>query len=204
MKTCQKKAVTPLPLHLKLSAIEGEVFDNPELYRSVLGKLNFLTNTRPDLSSTVQLLNQFMHALTLPHYATLTHTLSYIANTAGQGIVFQGSDHLTLQAFSYSDWVACPDSRISVTGYVIMLGNSPITWKSKKQNRVSGSSLEAEYRAMASAASEVTWLVRLLAELGVSKLTPVTLHYDNQSAIHIAKNPVFHERTKHIEVNYFY
>lgn len=82
-----------------------------------------------------------------------------------------------------------------------MLGQSPITWKSKKQSTVSRSSSEAEYRTMASAACEVTWLVRLLEELGVNNLTSVTLHCDNQSAIYIAKNPVFHERTKHIEVD---
>lgn len=82
-----------------------------------------------------------------------------------------------------------------------MLGNSPISSKSKKQHTVSRSSSVAEYRAMTAAAAEVTWLVRLLQELGVNDLTLVTLHCDNQSAIHIAKNPIFHERTKHIEVD---
>ena len=75
----------------------------------------------------------------------------------------------------------------------MMLGNSPISWKSKKQGIVSKSSSEAEYRVMASATSEITWLVRLLEELQVENLAPVTLHCDNQSAIHIGKNPVFHE-----------
>ena len=82
-----------------------------------------------------------------------------------------------------------------------MLGNSSISWKSKKQHTVSKSSAEAEYRAMASAASEVTWVVRLLEEMGIDKLQPVTLHCDDQSALHIAKNPVFHERKKHIELD---
>lgn len=82
-----------------------------------------------------------------------------------------------------------------------MLGGSPITWKSKKQSTISRSSSEAEYRAMASAAAEVTWLVRLLEDIGVTGLKPVTLLCDNQSAIQIAKNPIFHERTKHIEID---
>lgn len=85
-------------------------------------------------------------------------------------------------------------------GYLILFGNSPVSWKSKKQSTISKSSAESEYRAMASAAAEVTW-VRLLEELGVSNLKPVTLNCDNQSALHIAKNPVFHERTKHIELD---
>lgn len=151
-----KKAVTSLPLHLKLKATEGDLYHDPELYRSILRKLNFLTNTRPDLSYTVQVLSQFMHQTRIPHFNALSHTLRYINQTAGQGIVLQGSDHLTLQVYSYSDWAACPDSRRSVTGYVLMLGNSPIVWKSNKQTTVSRSSLEAEYRAMASAAFEIT------------------------------------------------
>lgn len=83
-----------------------------------------------------------------------------------------------------------------------MLGNSPFFWKSKKQHTVSRSSSKAEYRAVSTAAAEVTWLVRLLQEPGVNNLTPVTLHFDNQSTIHIAKNSIYHERTKHIEVDY--
>ncbi|KAL8120516.1 hypothetical protein AgCh_017628 [Apium graveolens] len=127
--------------------------------------------------------------------------LDEAASTAGQGILLQGADHLTLQAFTDSNWGACKDTRRSISGYVMLLGKSPISWKSKKQGIVSKSSAEAEYRAMSNAASEITWLVRLLAELGMLCLKPVTLHCDNQSSIHIAKNPVHHERTKHIEID---
>ena len=127
--------------------------------------------------------------------------LRYVAGTVGQGILLNGNTHLTLQAFYDVDWASCPNSRRSITGYLVQLGSSPISWESKKQSVVSKSSFESEYQAMAAAASEVTWLVRLLEELGISNLTPVTLHCDNQSAIHIAKNPVFHERTKHIEID---
>uniref|UniRef100_A0A803MMV0 Copia protein n=1 Tax=Chenopodium quinoa TaxID=63459 RepID=A0A803MMV0_CHEQI len=97
--------------------------------------------------------------------------------------------------------VACPNTRRSVTGYVMLLGKSPVSWKSKKQPTVSKSSNELEYRAMAATTSETTWLVRLLTELGMKNLKPVALHCDNQSAIHIGKNPVFRERTKHIEID---
>uniref|UniRef100_A0A803N009 Retroviral polymerase SH3-like domain-containing protein n=1 Tax=Chenopodium quinoa TaxID=63459 RepID=A0A803N009_CHEQI len=89
----------------------------------------------------------------------------------------------------------------SVTGYVLLLGKSPVSWKSKKQPTISKSSSETEYRAMAAASSETTWLVKLLTELCVLNLKPVALHCDNQSAIHIGKNPVFHECTKHIELD---
>lgn len=135
------------------------------------------------------------------HLDGVYHLLRYIKGTAGQGILLNNSSTINLHAYSDSDWASCPMTRKSVTGYVILLGGSPISWKSKKQSTVARSSSEAEYRAMAHAAAEVTWLVRLLNELGVSSLTPVTLHCDNQSAIHIAKNPVFLERTKHIAID---
>lgn len=142
-----------------------------------------------------------MHQPRQPHVPALHHFLRYVAGTSGQGILLQDCDTLTLQAFSDSDWASCPNSRKSVTGYLLLLGKSPISWKSKKQSTISRSSSEAEYRAMASAASEITWMVRLLGDLGVVNLKPVTLYCDNQSAIHITKNPEFHERTKHIEID---
>ncbi|XP_056685162.1 uncharacterized mitochondrial protein AtMg00810-like [Spinacia oleracea] len=132
-----KPVATPLPLHLKFSLDEGELFAEPEKYRCLVGKLHFLVNTRPDLAYTVQTLSQFMHQPRQPHYDALVHTLRYIAATAGQGRKWKGSDELKLQAFSDSDWASCPDTRRSVTGYFMMLGNSPISWKSKEQPTVS-------------------------------------------------------------------
>ncbi|XP_048502878.1 uncharacterized mitochondrial protein AtMg00810-like [Beta vulgaris subsp. vulgaris] len=196
-----KPAITPFPLNFKLAADDSPAYHDPEFYRCYVGKLNFVTHTRPDLAFAVQSLSQFMHKPCVSHVQALTHTLRYLNHTTGQGILLKASPQLTLQAFSDSDWAACPTTRTSVTGYVLLLGNSPISWKSKKQSTISKSSSEAEYRAMAQAASEVTWMVRLLEELGVSSLKLVVLHCDNQSALHIAKNPIFHERTKHIEVD---
>jgi len=135
------------------------------------------------------------------HFLALEHTLRYLTGSSGQGILLQANCSLSLQAFSDSDWASCLFTRRSVTGYLLLLGNSPISWKSKKQSTVSKSSTEAEYRPLSQAAAEVTWLVRLLSELGVPHTQPVTLHCDSQSALQLAKNPVFHERTKHIEVD---
>ena len=89
-----------------------------------------------------------------PHWQALLHTLNYIHSTCGQGIVLKGSAKLVLQAFTNSDWGACPITRRSVSSYLVLLGNSPISWKSKKKPTVSRSSSEAEYRAMANATSE--------------------------------------------------
>jgi len=199
--TISRTTSTPLPLQCKLLPDEGPLLEDPSQYRALVGKLNFLTHTRPDISFAVQTLSQFLQNPRTPHLHALLHTLAYVQGTMNQGILLKGDSHLSLQGYSNSDWDACPSSRRFVTGYLILLGSSPISWKSKKQGPVSRSSSEAEYRAMAQAASEITWLVRLLEELGVSNLRPVQLNYDNQSALHIARNPIFHERTKHIEID---
>lgn len=162
-----RKVYTPLLVNLKLSVDGGgsSLYADPILYRTLVGKLNYLSHTRPDLSFSVQTLSQFMHSPRDQHFEALTHVLSYVKAIAGQGILLQGSPDLVLQAFSDSDWASCKDSRRSVTGYLLLLGKSPVSWKSKKQATVSRSSSEAEYRAMASAASEAVWLVRLFARV---------------------------------------
>ena len=199
-----KKVVTPLPMNFKLSTSEGNLLEDPKPYKSLIGNLNFLTNTRPDLAFTVQNLSEFMQSPRTSHWQALTHTQNYVYSTYGQGIVIKGVDHLSLHAYTDSDWAVFPDTRRSVSGYILLLGQSPISWKSKKQNIISKSSAEAEYKAMSNAASEVVWVTRLLHELGLQDLKPITLFCDNKSAMHIAKNMVFHDRTKHIEISCHY
>lgn len=107
-------------------------------------------------------------------------------------------------AYSDSDWLGCPYSRRSRTGYLLLLGGAPVSWKSKKQSVVSRSSAEAEHRAMATTISEVLCVRWLLSELGVKVTTATPLMCENQSACHIAHNPVFHERAKHVEMDCFF
>lgn len=122
-----RKVVTPLPLNLKLNPTNGDLLQDGEHYRSLVGKLNFLTNTRPDISFTVQTLSQFMQSSRSPHWDALIHTLNYIYSTSGQGIVLKRCAKLTLQAYTNSDWGACPTTQRSVSGYMVLLGNSPIS-----------------------------------------------------------------------------
>ena len=127
--------------------------------------------------------------------------MRYLKSSPGSGIFFVAHGDLTLKAFNDSDWAGCRDTRRSITGFVVYLGESLISWRSKKQSTVSRSSSEAEYRALASTTCELQWLSYLLHDFRVLFLQPATLFCDNQSAIQIASNPVFHERIKHIEID---
>ncbi|GJZ89010.1 ribonuclease H-like domain-containing protein [Tanacetum coccineum] len=168
-----KHVNTLLPENTTLKHIESDddhLLDNIRNYQKLVGKLIYLTNTRPDISYAVHYLSQFMHAPLVSHLDAALRVLRYL----------KGS---------------------SRSGYCVFLGDSLVTWKSKKQSTLSRSSAEAEYRSMASATCEVIWLSNLVGDMGVKDLLPVVLYYDNSSALQIAANPVFHEKSKHFEID---
>ncbi|XP_019244537.1 PREDICTED: uncharacterized protein LOC109224411 [Nicotiana attenuata] len=193
--------VSPLELGVKLKFDDGELLPRPDTYRSLVGKLNFLTHTRPDLCYAVQHLSQFLKCPRVPHMNAALHILRYLKGTLDFGVSLSTPSNFSLLAYCDSDWAACSESRRTVSGFCITLGSSLISWKSKKQTVVSLSSAEAEYRAMSKVVAELVWLVHLLTDLGIPSVSPVPVYCDNLDALHIAENPVFHERTKHIEVD---
>ncbi|XP_057545888.1 uncharacterized mitochondrial protein AtMg00810-like [Amaranthus tricolor] len=163
----------PLESNLKLRPDSGTPIPIPSLYRKLVGKLNYLTNTRPDLAYAVQYLSQFMQDPRDPHWQAALHTLRYLSRDYNKGIYLNASTNLTLEAYYDSDLASCANTRRSVSGYFILLGGSPISWKSKKQATVST----------------------------LPAIVPIPLKCDSQAAIYIAKNPVYHERTKHIDLD---
>ncbi|KAG7585392.1 Retrotransposon gag domain [Arabidopsis thaliana x Arabidopsis arenosa] len=178
-----------------------EVLADPKQYRRLIGKLQYLCITRPDITFAVSKLAQYSSAPTNIHLQAIHKILRYLKGTIGQGLFYGADPTFDLRGFSDSDWGTCPDSRRCVTGFAIFVGNSLVSWRSKKQDVVSMSSAEAEYRAMSVATKELIWLGYLLTALRVPFRSPAYLYCDNVAALHIASNSVFHERTKHIEFN---
>ncbi|XP_019159666.1 PREDICTED: uncharacterized protein LOC109156266 [Ipomoea nil] len=179
-------------------------FENPTQYRRIVGALQYLTITRPDLSYAVNRLCQFMHTPTDDHWATVKRVLRYIKGTLHYGLCLDSFPTRTIHAYSDSDWVGCPVDRKSTSGYAVFLGGNLISWLSRKQRTVARSSTEAEYQALADVAAEVTWVVSLLRELGLHTEQPASLWCDNLGATYFCANPMFHAQTKHVEIDYHF
>ena len=135
------------------------------------------------------------------HYDVVLKILRYLKDTIFDGLHFSSHSSLTIQAYSNADWAGDPTDCRFTTGYCFLLGDSLISWRSKKQTVITRSSTKVEYRALAATTAELIWLRWLLQDLGVDCSTATKLHCDNRSAIQIAHNDVFHERTKHIEID---
>ncbi|XP_028052879.1 uncharacterized protein LOC114257322 [Camellia sinensis] len=199
MTTC-KPCATPTSAKPSLPAADSLPFSQPFLFRSLVGALQYLTITRPEISYAVNQACQHMHAPTVAHFSAVKRILRYIKGSLSHGLLFApGSFHLT--AYSDSNWAWDATDCRSTSGYCVFLGSNLISWSSKKQSTVSRSSTEAEYRSLAHTAAELTWLQMLFADFHIPQPSPPVLWCDNMSALALAANPVFHSRSKHIEVD---
>ncbi|CAN6726258.1 unnamed protein product [Malus baccata var. baccata] len=149
-----KPCDTPCLPYTRLLKDDGEPFNNPTLYRSVVGALQYLTFTRPDIAFSVHQVCQFMQCPMISHYTAVKRILRYLKGTMDYGLSYSRTD-LDIKAFSDADWASDPNDRRSTTGLIVYLGGNPISWSSKKQQTVSKSSTEAEYRALSSTAAEL-------------------------------------------------
>ncbi|GKD27455.1 ribonuclease H-like domain-containing protein [Tanacetum coccineum] len=171
---------TPIDTEKKLGP-EGSLVTDTTLYRSLAGSLQYLTFTGPDLSYAVQQLCLYMHDPREPHLNAMKRLIAY----------------------SDADWAGCPATRRSTFRYCVFLGDNLLTWSSKRQDMLSRSSAEVEYRGVANAVAETSWIRNLLRELH-TPLFPATLVYcDNVSVVYMSSNPVQHQRTKHREIDIY-
>ncbi|KAJ9566493.1 LOW QUALITY PROTEIN: hypothetical protein OSB04_002459 [Centaurea solstitialis] len=257
---------------------DGPLLENPTVFREIVGSLQYLNITSPDITFAVNMVSQFMSHPCVPHFVAAKRILRYIKGTLGHGLLITPQQQpVTLSAYSDADWTGCPTTRRSTSGYLVYLGSNqshlmvlsvvsdkwvpnddgsqrlPLAplriryvgktlattrnglgdnhrelyanarlerkvgynvdrlrvtsedgYCSKKQPTIARSSAESEYRSLAHASVETTWLGYLLYELGAHIQYPVISHCDNMSTTYMASNPIFHARTKHIELDYHY
>ncbi|GKV46866.1 hypothetical protein SLEP1_g53828 [Rubroshorea leprosula] len=199
-----KSVSTPLEPNVKLTPMDDSLLSDPTRYRQLVGSLVYLTTTCLDIAYAVHIVSQFTVAPRSTHYVAVLRIICYVKGTLFHGLHFFANSSLVFRAYFDANWVGDPSDRRSTTSYCFFLGNSLISWQSKKQTIPSGSSTEAAYRALGDTTSELLSLRWLLEDMGIPQPSSTDLYCDDQSAMQIAHNDIFHERTKHIEVDYHF
>ncbi|WVY95338.1 hypothetical protein V8G54_034426 [Vigna mungo] len=178
-----KPASTPLSASAQLLKDSCDLLPCPTEYRTLVGSLQYLSLTRPDIAFSTNKLAQFMQHPRTTHLSALKWVLRYLAGSCNKGD---------------------KDDYISTIGYLLYLGSTPISWSSRKQHSIARSSTEAEYKALADTASELLWVLSLFTELGHMPTTNPVIYCDNLGATTLSANPVFHSRIKHIALAYHF
>ena len=176
-------------------------------FMSIIGSLLYAAMiSRPDISFPTQRLGRHLQATNEEHRKAAKRALRYLKGTLDKGITYGMRERsgITLEGYCDSDWAADKDTRRSVTGYVFTINGDPISWQSKLQPTVALSTTEAEYMAVGAAVQEAIFLKRLLASLGFKQQGATVIYVDNSGCIAMSKNPVFHKRTKHIDIRWHF
>jgi len=207
-----KPASTPMEAGMKLSRDEEATSkqENEEMkgvpYRELVGSLTYLANTtRPDLAFVANTLSRFNANPVRLHWKAAKHSLSYLIGTTDLEITYNKT-RKPLHAHVDADWGGNIDNRRSCTGFVLMLAEGPISWKSKQQKSVALSTMEAEYMALSEVVKEVIYTRRLLTHMGGGDYAndPTCITCDNQSAIRFSKESVYHQRSKHVDIRFHF
>ncbi|KAI3690760.1 hypothetical protein L2E82_48967 [Cichorium intybus] len=195
---------TPMEYGLKLAKHSNEENVDPTIYRSLVGSLMYLTATRPDLIFSISMISRFIEAPKTSHWEAGKRILKYVKGTQDHGIIYFKNDDFKLKGYSDSDFGGNHDDSKSTAGYVFNMGSGAISWQSKKQSVVALSSAEAEYMSLSTAGCQAFWLRAVLEELRECQSGPTTIFCDNKSAIALSKNPVFHDKSKHIRIKFHF
>ncbi|GJT60850.1 putative RNA-directed DNA polymerase [Tanacetum coccineum] len=211
---------SPMVTSSSLSLDYSTAFSNPVKYQQVVGSLQYVTLSWPNIAFAVNKVCQYMHALTENHWSAAKRILRYLHGTVEHGILIRRSSGSTLQAFtdvlwkgnpdtsleafSDAEWDEDSDDRRSMGGFPIYLGSNLISWTARKQRTISRSSTESEYKALVDTVAELTWLQPILNELGIRSSSTPILWCDNLGATYLSADPIFHARTKHVEIDYHF
>ncbi|XP_057844560.2 secreted RxLR effector protein 161-like [Cryptomeria japonica] len=188
--------------NLKLSLDDPSTLVDPTIYRKLVGSLIYATTTRPDISFAIGVLSRFMQQPRETHWLAAKHILRYLQGTQHYGLKYSKRNQFSLVGYSDSDYAGDSTDGKSTSGYLMYLGSVVISWRSKKQFVPVASSSEAEYMATFEATREILWFRRILEDLQTPQISSIPLFIDNQFAIKMAKNSVFHDHTKHINTKF--
>ncbi|CAL9026844.1 unnamed protein product [Prunus brigantina] len=203
LEDCKPVSI-PLPTGERLKKVDGSDLADEGLYRKIVGSLLYLTATRPDLMYAASLLSRFMTSPTKKHMGVARRVLRYVQGTLSYGIEYVRNQSATLVGFCDADWAGSEDDSRSTSGYAFSFGSGAFSWASVKQNTVALSTAEAEYVSASEATAQTIWLRFVLDDFGEMQSEATPLFCDNMSAISMAKNPVFHQRTRHINRRYHF
>jgi hypothetical protein len=199
-----KSMDTPMNADIrKVKVLDSNPVD-PSLYRQLIGSLMYLVNTRPDIFFAVNTLSQFQVEPRQEHWIAAKHVLRYIRGTINYGLIYTASSDIQLHEFTDSDWAGSAEDRKSTSGMCFSLGSAKISWGSRKQKSVALSTTEAEYMAACEACTEAVWLRKLISDLFDQTPESTIIYCDNQSCIRLSEHPIFHERSKHSEIKYYF
>ncbi|KAL1191699.1 Retrovirus-related Pol polyprotein from transposon RE1 [Cardamine amara subsp. amara] len=198
-----KDAKTPMGVNEKLSKDESGESVDEKLYRGMIGSLLYLTASRPDICMAVGVCARYQAKPKISHLLAVKRIIKYVKGTVNLGIYFTKDTTKEFMGFCDAYWAGSLDYRRSTSGGCFFMGNNLISWHSKKQNSVSLSTAEAAYIALGSCCTQLMWMKQMAADYGMTS-DSILIYCDNESAINIAKNPVQHSRTKHIDIRHHF
>jgi hypothetical protein len=202
---------TPIDTRIKLSKNQEPKTEKEKSkmehvpFREAVGSLMYLAvSTRPDIATAISIVSRYLENPGPEHWNAVKRIMQYLKGTEDLTLELGGTTNLELTAYADADWAGCLDSRKSNTGYVILLGKSIISWKSKRQQTPAKSTTEAEYMSLAEVTAEILYLLPILEDMGYPMIKPVTIFEDNQGCIAISKNAINNARSKHIGIKYHF
>jgi hypothetical protein len=202
MEDCRSMTTPMITNWKKLHASESQLVDST-LYHQLIDSLMYLVNSKPEICFAIHILSQFMVDPRRVHWVATKHVLKYLCGTVDYGLDYLRGDGIRLVGYTNSDWAGSVSDMKSTSG-CFGLGSTTVSWLSRKQKSVALSSIEADYMAVGQSSYEALWLRKLLVGLFGVQLRPTMIHCNNQSCIKLSENPVFHDRSKHIEIRYHF